>query len=172
MNAGTDYWVATYNGDPDNGTATSNSGADPVVVEPYPASITTAAVNAIGEVGVGIDDKATVTGFNPSGTVTFDLYDNPIASGTPLYTNTETVSGGVATSGFSTATTPGTYYWAATYSGDSNNVAATSNSGSDPVVVISGPADWMAAEPDGVPLTEFPARARSARRRARACRMH
>ena len=154
LNAGTDYWVATYNGDPDNGTATSNSGADPVVVKPYPASIITTAITGIGEVGLGIDDKATVTGFNPSGTVTFNIYDNPSAGGTPLYTNTETVSGGVATSAYFPPTTPGTYYWVATYNGDSNNLPATSNSGSDPVVVISGPGDWMAAEPDGVPLTD------------------
>ena len=79
--------------------------------------------------GLGIADKATVFGVDPTGTVTFHLYDNANASGTPLYTDTENVSGGVATSGFSTATTPGTYYWVATYNGDSNNAAATSNSG-------------------------------------------
>ncbi len=121
----------------------------------YEASVSSSAQPSIGEVGLGIADKATPFGVDPTGTVTFNLYNNANASGTPLYTDTENVSGGVATSKFYPATNQGTYYWVATYSGDSNNTAATSNSGSDPVVVISGPGDWMAAEPDGVPLTDI-----------------
>jgi hypothetical protein len=121
----------------------------------FGASVTTLSQQSIGQVGLGISDQATLFGVNPTGTVTFNLYDNPSASGTPLYTNTATASGGVATSGFFGPTNTGTYYWQATYHGDSNNLPAISNSGSDPVVVISGPGDWMAAEPDGVPLTDI-----------------
>ena len=50
-------------------------------------------------VGTSIADKATVTGgYNPTGTVTFNLYANSTATGTPLFTDTETLSGGTATS--------------------------------------------------------------------------
>ena len=119
----------------------------------YEASVTSLAQQSIGEVGLGISDKATLFGVNPTGSVTFKLYNNPNASGTPLFTTTANISGGSATSAFFGVTSPGTYYWQATYNGDSNNTAAITNSASDPVVVISGPGDWMAAEPDGAKLT-------------------
>ena len=47
---------------------------------------------ASATVGTSIADKATVTGgFNPTGTVTFNLYNNSTATGTPLFTDTETL---------------------------------------------------------------------------------
>ena len=97
----------------------------------FEASVTTSAQPGMREGRLGIADKATVFGVDPTGTVTFTLYDNANASGTPLWTDPdENVSGGVATSAFHTVTSTGTLYWVATYSGDSNNTAATSNSGS------------------------------------------
>ena len=40
--------------------------------------------------GGSIADQATVTGGdNPTGTVTFSLYNNPNGTGTPLFTDTE-----------------------------------------------------------------------------------
>ena len=78
-------------------------------------------------VGTSVADKATVTGgFNPTGTITFKLYNNDSATGTPLFTDTETLSGGTATSKGYTTTATGTDYWVASYSGDSNNNAVTS----------------------------------------------
>ena len=53
----------------------------------------------------------------PTGTVTFSLYDNPNGTGTPLFTDTETLSGGTATSAVFTTTAAGTDYWVATYNG-------------------------------------------------------
>ena len=57
-------------------------------------------------------DKATVSGgANPTGTVTFTLYNNPNGTGTPLYTDANVaLVGGVATSVGYTATTTGTDY--------------------------------------------------------------
>ena len=58
-------------------------------------------------------------GFNPTGTITFKLYNNDSTTGTPLFTDTETLSGGTATSKGYTTTATGTDYWVASYSGDS-----------------------------------------------------
>lgn len=69
-----------------------------VVPRPIPA-ITTTQRPATATVGSSIADRATVTGgANPSGTVTFRLYDNPNGTGTPLFTDTEALAGGAATS--------------------------------------------------------------------------
>ena len=120
---GTDYWVATYNGDSNN-AVTSGTAAEPVTITP---AINTSQQPATAVVGSSIADQATVTGgYSPTGTVTFNLYNNATASGTPLFTDTETLVSGVATSAGYTATATGTDYWVATYNGDSNNSAVTS----------------------------------------------
>ena len=81
-------------------------------------------------------DKATVTGgSSPTGTVTFNLYGNASCTGTPLFTDTETLSGGTATSAGYTTTATGTDYWVATYNGDSRNNPVTSGCADEPVTV-------------------------------------
>jgi hypothetical protein len=133
---GTDYWVATYNGDADNNAVTSAAAAEPVTVTPATPSISTAQQPASATVGSSIADKATVTGgFNPTGTVTFTLFDNATASGTPLFTDTEPLVGGAATSAGYTATASGTDYWVATYNGDADNSGVTTGSAGEPVTV-------------------------------------
>src|SRR5271157_4529637 len=133
---GTDYWVATYNGDSNNHSVTSGTALEPVVISPASPSINTSQQPATATVGTSIADKATVSGgFNPTGTVTFDLYNNSSATGTPLFTDTETLSGGTATSKGYTATATGTDYWVATYNGDSNNNSVTSGTALEPVLV-------------------------------------
>jgi uncharacterized repeat protein (TIGR01451 family) len=105
-------------------------------------SITTVQQPASATVGSSIADKATVTGgFNPSGTVTFNLFNNATASGTPLFTDTEPLAGGTATSAGYTATATGTDYWVANYNGDSNNNSVTSGAAAEPVTVTPPPAD-------------------------------
>ena len=133
---GTDYWVATYNGDSNNNAVTSGTAAEPVTITPASPTINTSQQPATATVGTSIADKATVSGgFNPTGTVTFNLYNNSKATGTPLFTDTETLSGGVATSKGYTATATGTDYWVATYNGDSNNHAVTSGTAAEPVTI-------------------------------------
>ena len=135
---GTDYWVATYNGDSNNATATSGTAAEPVTITTASPSINTSQQPPSATVGSSIADKATVSGGdNPTGTVTFDLYNNSTASGTPLFTDTETLSGGMATSAGYTATATGTDYWVATYNGDSNNATATSGTAAEPVAITT-----------------------------------
>src|SRR5579864_4397524 len=130
---GTDYWVATYNGDSNNAAVTSGTALEPVNID----SINTSQQPANATVGSSIADMATVTGVNPTGTVTFNLYNNPNGTGPALFTDTETLSGGVATSKGYTATATGTDYWVATYNGDSNNAAVTSGTALEPVNIDS-----------------------------------
>ncbi|MHC5537608.1 beta strand repeat-containing protein [Singulisphaera rosea] len=133
---GTDYWVATYNGDSNNTSVTSGVADEPVIVSPATPSIVTIQQPASATVGSSIADKAIISGgFNPSGTVTFRLYSNPNATGTPLFTDTETLVGGVATSAGYTATATGTDYWVATYNGDSKNISVASGLADEPVVI-------------------------------------
>ena len=133
---GTDYWVAAYSGDSNNSPVTSGTALEPVSITPYSPSIVTSQQPASAVVGSSIADKATVTGYSPTGTVTFYLYNNSTASGTPLYTSpAETLVSGVATSPGYTATSTGTDYWVAAYSGDSNNSPVTSGTALEPVSI-------------------------------------
>ncbi len=99
-------------------------------------SITTQQQPASATVGSSIADKAFVAGGNnPTGTVTFKLYNNPNGTGTALFTDTENLVNGVATSAGYTTTATGTDYWVATYNGDSNNGSVTSSPTSEPVTI-------------------------------------
>ena len=135
---GTDYWVATYNGDSNNSSVTSGTSLEPVSITPATPAISTTQQPASATVGSSIADKATVTGGDsPTGTVTFNLYNNSGGTGTPLFTDTEALSGGTATSKGYTATAAGTDYWVATYNGNSNNSPVTSGTALEPVVISS-----------------------------------
>ena len=141
---GTDYWVATFNGDSNNSKVTSASTAEPVSVTPTTPGINTQQQPGTATVGASIADKATVTGLvsaSSGDTVTFNLYSSATTqnSSTLLYSNTQTVSlsGGTATatSAGYTSTATGTDYWVATFNGDSNNSKVTSASTAEPVSV-------------------------------------
>jgi N-acetylneuraminic acid mutarotase len=145
---GTDYWVATYNGDSNDNPVSSGNADEPVTISAATPSISTSPQPASGTVGSSIADKATLSGGDsPSGTVTFDLYNNPNATGTPLFTDTESLSAGSATSASYKTTAAGTDYWIATYNGDSNNNKVSSGSGSEPVVIVSPPPPVCGAAP-------------------------
>jgi hypothetical protein len=149
---GTDYWVATYNGDSNNAPVTSDTGSEPVTISPATPTISTSQQPATATVGGLIADQATVTGgYNPTGTVTFNLYNNPNGTGTPLFTDTKTLSGGMATSKGYTAAATGTDYWVATYNGDSNNNTVTSGIASESVVIgLASPGINTSPQPASV----------------------
>jgi hypothetical protein len=151
---GTDYWVDTYNGDTNNNAVTSAPAAEPVSITATTATISTTQQPASATVGKSIADKATVSGgSNPTGTVTFNLYNNSTATGTPLFTDTERLSGGVATSKGYTTTSIGTDYWVDTYNGDSNNAAVTSAAAAEPVTIIkANPTITTTQQPASAPL--------------------
>jgi hypothetical protein len=85
--------------------------------------------------GKRLTDSANLSGGAPTGTITFQLFDP-----TNAVIDTETVS----VNGNGTYPTPvglvptvaGTYQWMATYSGDSNNLPASSAEGNEPESVI------------------------------------
>jgi hypothetical protein len=99
-------------------------------------SITTTP-SASAPAGGNISDTATVSGgFNPSGTVTFQLFGpGDTSCATPIATRTAPLSGGTAASGHVTIGAGGTYRWVAGYSGDANNNAVTSPCGDEQVIV-------------------------------------
>ena len=130
---GTYLWTATYSGDTNNTGATDNGQNENQAVTEAGPSINTVAG---GTVVLGSGNKLTDTavlagGFNPTGTITFTLYD---PSNVAVYTNVAMVSGN-GTYDTSTGTNPGgylptttgTYLWSATYNGDANNNPATDN---------------------------------------------
>jgi hypothetical protein len=86
--------------------------------------------------GGAISDSATVTGYNPSGEVTFTLYGpGDTSCSTPIATLTGALSGGTAASGTVAAGGVGTYNWIASYPGDGSNTSVKSGCGDEQTVV-------------------------------------
>ena len=102
-------------------------------------SISTTPSPTSGNIGTKLNDTAQVTGGNaPTGTVTFSLYgpSDQTCSGTPLYTETASLSSGsAATTGGPSAAAAGTYHWTATYNGDGNNNVSTSACADEAVTI-------------------------------------
>jgi hypothetical protein len=139
---GTDYWVATFNGDATNNSVSSGPTAEPVCIRPSTPTITTCQLPATATVGSSIADKATITGLvNPSSgdTVTFKLYNSATMqnSSTLLFSITVplNLSTGTATSASYTTTATGTDYWVATFNGDANNNCVSSGPTDEPVCI-------------------------------------
>jgi hypothetical protein len=142
---GTYYWQASYSGDPNNGQSMSKCGSEVEVVTLAPTRLVTDLVGSgtfgggkcfwWGDLinvfsGAAVTDSATLSGpdaSSASGTVAYTVYSDPwhktmVASG-----GTVTVTNGsVPNSSPVTISTPGTYYWQASYSGDSDNAPSTS----------------------------------------------
>jgi uncharacterized repeat protein (TIGR01451 family) len=138
--AGTYTWTVTYSGDDNNNAATDQGGSDEqTVISPASPSVATTQDPASGSSGDTYRDQAALSGGSaPTGTITFDLYDNPNCSGQALYEEKVSVDSGNGT--YETANgvqlnNAGTYYWVATYGGDSNNKSAVSGCADEPVTV-------------------------------------
>src|SRR5262249_26261062 len=71
---------------------------------------------------------------------TFNLYNNPTGTGPALFTDTETLVGGTATSLTTTVANSGTVYWVATFTDPSGtNPAELSGLADEPVTVVVAP---------------------------------
>jgi hypothetical protein len=98
---------------------------------------------------VGETDKATVSGANAgtaTGTVDYALYSSSSCTSAPVFSGASSVSGGAAAPVTVTSALPaGTYYWRASYSGDSTNEPSTSACGSE-VLTVTPPATTPSSE--------------------------
>ena len=139
-NAGDYYWQASYSGDANNAAATSPCLSEHLVVGKAKPTIATQLSDESITVGGSVHDSSTLTGATATagGTVNYKVYDNNTCT-----QNANTVDAGTKTvtnhlvpdSNPVTFNVAGDYYWQASYSGDSNNEAATSPCLSEHLVV-------------------------------------
>jgi hypothetical protein len=128
--AGTYWWTTSYGGDTNNHPASSGCGTESVTISKASPAIATSPGPG-GTVGTAVTDTATLAGgYHPTGTIEFMAY-GPSATAscltTPVFDQTVTVSGdGGHSSASFTPSEAGTYWWAASYSGDTNNNPITS----------------------------------------------
>ena len=160
------HWVATYDGDSNNGTVSSGPRDEPVAVPAAGTTLTTAPIPttvALGPNAVTLTDTATLAGgFSPTGTITFTLFHN--GGTTPVDTETVAVNGNgtyPTPTGFTlpaTGTVTGTYQWDATYSGDANNTPAsdTGSVAEQVTVNIASPTLGTIPNPTAVTLGANP----------------
>jgi hypothetical protein len=131
--AGTYYWIANYSGDAFNASASTSCGdaGESTLVRARPL-LTTSATPSV-TIGDPISDIATLSNAtaNAGGTITFHLFsDAACTSEISAGFSPVTVNGnGSYNSGSFTPTAVGTYYWTASYSGDANNVSASTSCG-------------------------------------------
>ncbi len=123
---GTYRWIASYSGDANNSAATGacNDNGEATAVTAATPTISTAASGSVAPGGTITDTATIASGFNPTGTITFNLFgpNNATCAGAVAFTTTTAVSGNgnYPSAGFS-GTLQGTYRWIAAYSGDANN---------------------------------------------------
>jgi hypothetical protein len=119
----------TVNANSDNSIQTNSfntaQGANCFTFNATPSATTT-------QQSVVPNDTATVTGNSPTGTVKFDLFGpgDSSCSGSPAFSQTRTLGGGQASTdnsgaGAFVASSPGTWRWKLTYSGDVRNPPKT-----------------------------------------------
>ncbi len=134
--AGTFYWQAVYSGDSNNNPATSLCTSETLIVNKLTPTNSTAQ-NLIP------NDNFTLSGgFNPTGTITFNLYarSDATCSGTPALTQTVNVDGNGTYETANTtfiATTEGTWRWASSYTGDANNEPTSSSCGTEQFTILN-----------------------------------
>jgi hypothetical protein len=161
--AGTYYFTSFYVGDDNNNAASTNCGTYVLTVAPLTTTITTAISSLNVIAGTPVTQTATLTGmtYNAAGTITFRAYTssnctNQVSSYVP---SVVAVNGSINT--YTSATpfttsTAGTYYFTASYSGDVNNVSATSSCGTVPLTVTSAilvtPSLTVSASPFFIPV--------------------
>jgi hypothetical protein len=140
------YWRASYSGDINNQSVSSTCGTEGEVLTVLAATTTTTVQSAGGvnggsltvPQGTAVTDQAHIAGSlasSATGTVVYTLYKDskctvPVAPGSSV-----AVVGGVAGPSAGIKPKVGTYYWEASYSGDSANAASASACGSEILVV-------------------------------------
>ncbi|HTZ09115.1 MAG TPA: hypothetical protein VMB72_08585 [Acidimicrobiales bacterium] len=153
--AGTYYWQVSYSGDAANGASTSACGSE---IEKVSGGATTLTTSLSGggksgtaitvPAGTAVTDAATLSGpdvATATGTVTYSVYSDSactmvVDAGSP---QTITTPGALPTSAPVSLSAAGTYYWQASYSGDTDNAASlspcTARPGADEVETVMSP---------------------------------
>jgi len=133
---GTYYWQASYSGDAYNDPSTSTCGSEIEYVQ-APTVTTTALPGGSPSVipTTPMTDTATLTGVESSeagGTMTYTVYSDSACSVVAADGGTMPVTGGVVPDSNPVAlSTPGIYYWQASFSGDKLNETSHSTCGSE-----------------------------------------
>jgi hypothetical protein len=136
--ADTFYWKASYSGDANNSSATSDCTLEQVVVNPNAPTIATLLSAISAAIGEPVHDSSTLTGatLNAGGTVTYTVYSDDQCSISIASGGTKNVTNGIVADSDSVSfTAAGTYYWQANYSGDVNNDSAMSACQSEIVTI-------------------------------------
>lgn len=141
---GTYRWIATYSGDPQNNGVSGVCGDPTETFFVYTIIVDyflTAQASPSVAVGGQITDTARLLGADhPTGTVVFVLFgpDDATCATPPIFTSAAVSASddGTFTSSPFTPTTPGTYWWRATYSGD-ENIGSQSTSCHNPAEAVS-----------------------------------
>ena len=153
--AGDYFWVAEYSGDTNNApfTTTCGDANETLTVTAETSSVTTQADPVTVTVGGTAADTATVTGYNPTGTVNFTLYDS--CGGTIVFTsNNVPLLSGEATSASWTSDAAGDYFWVAEYSGDTNNAPFTTTCGdANETLTVTAETSSVTTQADPVTVT-------------------
>lgn len=120
---------------PSNTSQCAGSTSSPLA-EVVNAALSIATTPTGATAGGSISDQATISGgTSPTGSVRFDLYGpgNSTCTGNPIATGTQSLSNGSATQSVH-LTRAGTYYWIATYLGDTHNAQIATSCGEATVV--------------------------------------
>ena len=139
--AGSYRWRAIYSGDANNHAVSGdcNAAHETSSVNKMTPTLTTTASPSVA-LGHTVRDTAKLTGYSPTGKITFRLYGpgDSSCSRAAAFTTTSnvTASGSYPSATFKPAKV-GTYRWRATYSGDANNksVAGACNAPKESVSV-------------------------------------
>jgi hypothetical protein len=145
---GTYRWIALYSGDPNNAMVTTacNDANETVTVSAAPSDTNTTPSSTVSTTWTAtLNDSATVTGNNPTGNVTFNLFKGTCAAlGTAVYTEIVALdaTGNASTSpgltvGSASTHGAGTYNWIVSYEGDANNAPSASACGEETQVVTA-----------------------------------
>jgi hypothetical protein len=135
-----------------NGSGTEDAFVAKIGERASPTLSTTASPG--GTVGsTTVTDTATLTGgLSPTGTVTFRLFSDATCMA-QVFTSTNPVTNGQATSGSFAPTAAGTYRWTAAYSGDARNnpVVSTCGAPNESVTITKAtPTLSTQASPGGI----------------------
>jgi Bacterial Ig-like domain (group 3)/Fibronectin type III domain len=155
--AGTYWWFASYSGDADDSASSSTCGSGMASTAITNTTSTSVAGPTSGTVGVAIATasvSSTLTGTTSGagGTITFTVF-GPQASPPSSCTTGGTTVGAAAVNGGGTynpsvgftPSSAGTYWWYASYSGDSNNGGSNSGCGSGMISTAVQKASTTAA---------------------------